>query len=158
MKQEQPVDRHRSPWGTLMPERHARGDGCTLTPRTSATGSNHIDGCNVVRVTTGRYRRELPTTRYPGRNRCQGRQQRSDPTRHRVSCRWHRRPTAHLTVRMAPIQAADAPLSPHKKSRPVRGQNGIFRWSGAEGTRTPDPLHAMQMRYQLRHSPNGIRL
>ena len=24
---------------------------------------------------------------------------------------------------------------------------------GAEGTRTPDPLHAMQMRYQLRHSP-----
>src|SRR3954469_19915196 len=25
--------------------------------------------------------------------------------------------------------------------------------SGAEGTRTPDPLHAMQVRYQLRHSP-----
>jgi hypothetical protein len=24
---------------------------------------------------------------------------------------------------------------------------------GAEGTRTPDPLHAMQVRYQLRHSP-----
>ena len=25
--------------------------------------------------------------------------------------------------------------------------------SGAEGTRTPDPLHAMEVRYQLRHSP-----
>ena len=25
---------------------------------------------------------------------------------------------------------------------------------GAEGIRTPDPLHAMQVRYQLRHSPN----
>ncbi len=24
---------------------------------------------------------------------------------------------------------------------------------GAKGTRTPDPLHAMQVRYQLRHSP-----
>ena len=28
-----------------------------------------------------------------------------------------------------------------------------FSMSGAEGTRTPDPLHAMQVRYQLRHSP-----
>ena len=26
---------------------------------------------------------------------------------------------------------------------------------GAEGTRTPDPLHAMEVRYQLRHSPVG---
>ena len=25
--------------------------------------------------------------------------------------------------------------------------------SGSEGTRTPDPLHAMQVRYQLRHRP-----
>ena len=25
---------------------------------------------------------------------------------------------------------------------------------GAKGIRTPDPLHAMEMRYQLRHSPN----
>ena len=24
---------------------------------------------------------------------------------------------------------------------------------GAKGIRTPDPLHAMEMRYQLRHSP-----
>ena len=28
-----------------------------------------------------------------------------------------------------------------------------FFTCGAEGTRTPDPLHAMQVRYQLRHSP-----
>src|SRR3954462_3622218 len=27
--------------------------------------------------------------------------------------------------------------------------------SGAEGIRTPDPLHAMQVRYQLRHSPGN---
>ena len=26
-------------------------------------------------------------------------------------------------------------------------------FGGAEGTRTPDPLHAMQVRYQLRHRP-----
>src|SRR5688572_19359913 len=29
-------------------------------------------------------------------------------------------------------------------------------FSGAEGTRTPDPLHAMQVRYQLRHSPRSV--
>ena len=26
-------------------------------------------------------------------------------------------------------------------------------WGGAEGIRTPDPLHAMEVRYQLRYSP-----
>src|SRR5258708_37849044 len=30
---------------------------------------------------------------------------------------------------------------------------GIQRLSGAEGIRTPDPLHAMEVRYQLRYSP-----
>lgn len=29
--------------------------------------------------------------------------------------------------------------------------------SGAKGTRTPDLLHAMQTRYQLRHSPSPMR-
>jgi hypothetical protein len=36
--------------------------------------------------------------------------------------------------------------------------NSRLTWSfvgGAEGTRTPDPLHAMQVRYQLRHSPKA---
>ena len=28
--------------------------------------------------------------------------------------------------------------------------------SGPEGTRTPDPLHAMQVRYQLRHRPKSF--
>lgn len=31
---------------------------------------------------------------------------------------------------------------------------GVERnFGGAEGNRTPDPLHAMQMRYHLRYSP-----
>ncbi len=30
-------------------------------------------------------------------------------------------------------------------------------FGGAEGIRTPDPLHAMQVRYQLRHSPIASR-
>jgi hypothetical protein len=31
-------------------------------------------------------------------------------------------------------------------------------WGGAEGTRTPDPLVANEVRYQLRHSPvDGVR-
>ena len=37
------------------------------------------------------------------------------------------------------------------RSRGARFERSTLR--GAEGTRTPDPLHAMQMRYQLRHSP-----
>jgi hypothetical protein len=42
--------------------------------------------------------------------------------------------------------------------RADRTSPGFVPWagtlsSGAEGTRTPDPLHAMEVRYQLRHSP-----
>ena len=35
----------------------------------------------------------------------------------------------------------------------VRTWPPAWCFGGAEGTRTPDPLHAMQVRYQLRHSP-----
>jgi hypothetical protein len=28
-----------------------------------------------------------------------------------------------------------------------------YFFGGAEGIRTPDPLHAMEVRYQLRYSP-----
>jgi hypothetical protein len=34
-----------------------------------------------------------------------------------------------------------------------RHKGGRYSFGGAEGIRTPDPLHAMQVRYQLRHSP-----
>ena len=42
--------------------------------------------------------------------------------------------------------------------RRFRMKKGIPDYSeipvrGAKGIRTPDPLHAMEMRYQLRHSP-----
>src|SRR5690349_892825 len=56
-----------------------------------------------------------------------------------------------------------APLAPqHRREgqRPADKQEGRLERSGlsvdpggAEGIRTPDPLHAMQVRYQLRHSP-----
>jgi hypothetical protein len=29
----------------------------------------------------------------------------------------------------------------------------LLFFGGAEGIRTPDPLHAMEVRYQLRYSP-----
>ncbi len=41
------------------------------------------------------------------------------------------------------------PLARRKRFQPFRGAKGI---------RTPDPLHAMEMRYQLRHSPVFIYL
>ena len=45
----------------------------------------------------------------------------------------------------------------HERHKPpaqaLRAVPGGHVVCGAEGTRTPDPLHAMQVRYQLRHSP-----
>ena len=41
------------------------------------------------------------------------------------------------------------PFSRWRRSGGVFGNEG-----GPEGTRTPDPLHAMQVRYQLRHRPS----
>ena len=43
----------------------------------------------------------------------------------------------------------------NKKCPAVRRDILYFVFGGAEGIRTPDPLHAMQVRYQLRHSPKN---
>ena len=32
-------------------------------------------------------------------------------------------------------------------------RKGALTWGGAKGTRTPNPLLAKQVRYQLRHGP-----
>jgi integrase len=46
------------------------------------------------------------------------------------------------------VETVEAPFGGDRKGPLNCSDDG-----GAEGTRTPDPLHAMQMRYQLRHSP-----
>jgi hypothetical protein len=46
--------------------------------------------------------------------------------------------------------------APENKNPPESFDSGGSS-GGAEGTRTPDPLHAMQVRYQLRHSPRFLR-
>ena len=43
-----------------------------------------------------------------------------------------------------------------KDPRFAMGESEAFFVCGAEGIRTPDPLHAMQVRYQLRHSPGAL--
>ena len=48
-----------------------------------------------------------------------------------------------------PVGGRDAMPAQYRQGNVVGFDNG----SGAEGTRTPDPLHAMEVRYQLRHSP-----
>ena len=48
---------------------------------------------------------------------------------------------------------------PEQEKAPSDDPDGAFRegnLGGAEGIRTPDPLHAMQVRYQLRHSPVAL--
>jgi hypothetical protein len=51
------------------------------------------------------------------------------------------------------------PHPPTQKADPKVGlpKSCLQQLSGAEGIRTPDPLHAMQVRYQLRHSPVILR-
>ena len=57
---------------------------------------------------------------------------------------WSLRGFEPLTACM-PIQQSRYRLRP--------AQAELITLGGAEGIRTPDPLHAMQVRYQLRHSP-----
>src|SRR6476660_4188794 len=38
---------------------------------------------------------------------------------------------------------------------PVQDGKGPLTWGGAKGTRTPNPLLAKQVRYQLRHGPRS---
>ena len=45
-------------------------------------------------------------------------------------------------------------LGPRFGPRHTHGLSGL---RGATGIRTPDLLHAMQTRYQLRYSPSGAR-
>ena len=57
--------------------------------------------------------------------------------------------TGWVVLLVAIFVALSPPFS-HKKGLPDFSESPS---SGAKGIRTPDPLHAMEMRYQLRHSP-----
>ena len=67
--------------------------------------------------------------------------------------------TRRVRVARAGVHQHRALLSPPRTTNRTapRRWAGCRSFGGAEGTRTPDPLHAMQVRYQLRHSPIVIR-
>lgn len=44
-------------------------------------------------------------------------------------------------------------LRPHRRVKKIPTSEEMGIEGGSEGIRTPDPLHAMQVRYQLRHRP-----
>ena len=64
-------------------------------------------------------------------------------------------------VAHAPLVSNELPTRALRHVRTVQHLSDVpakkmsARHGGAEGTRTPDPLHAMEVRYQLRHSPVG---
>ena len=62
-----------------------------------------------------------------------------------------------VSVSKCPRTAASAKLTNTGRQTAAKTKEALLNeqdlFGGAEGTRTPDPLHAMQVRYQLRHSP-----
>ena len=60
--------------------------------------------------------------------------------------------------RLTPARRGPGPPSrPHDDDEgPCALAQGPSSWGGAEGIRTPDPLHAMEVRYQLRYSPEWV--
>gem|GEM_PF-6338509 len=56
----------------------------------------------------------------------------------------------HLTSGQVPSSRLH-PKRPGHSSGVIPSSGGLL--GGAEEIRTPDPLHAMEVRYQLRHSP-----
>ena len=48
-------------------------------------------------------------------------------------------------------------MAPVPSRRDSPGGPDLLFLGGAEGIRTPDPLHAMEVRYQLRYSPSHPR-
>ncbi len=66
----------------------------------------------------------------------------------------HRRLLGRSQVRLS--AGSGQGVGENEGSAPER--RGACFVGGPEGTRTPDPLHAMQVRYQLRHRPGIARL
>ena len=67
------------------------------------------------------------------------------------------RPTSGTSLVPARMRVGDAP-DPHPhhvRDRAVASAPAPIACGGAEGTRTPDPLVANEVRYQLRHSPKA---
>ena len=73
-------------------------------------------------------------------------------------------PPANANPSRRPISERRGGSHPHPTLRAYALKSGRFNeqgrslltglvFGGAKGIRTPDPLHAMEMRYQLRHSP-----
>ena len=69
---------------------------------------------------------------------------------HRHQRRW---PTGAPTRSSSSRPAHEPDTRTRDGRRAGHDASGPSSFGGAEGTRTPDPLHAMQVRYQLRHSP-----
>jgi uncharacterized protein YraI len=66
--------------------------------------------------------------------------------------------TATLRRDVGQYRAGVGVSGPAMNIASIHHRNQTNKTSGAEGIRTPDPLHAMQVRYQLRHSPKSLYL